>query len=538
MITTSPCAAHRPGEDVQPDRVDAVVVGHQDAHGTERTHRCRRRPRSARRRRRAPARGAFGPTRRAIRTRRLATTVLPRDAYADDRAHVFHSWSAQGALDPLVVAGARGQLVLGRGRQPLPRLLQPAGQRQHRPPAPEARRRHQGAGRHAVHDRPVPRQRGAQRGGPAHRRAGRPATSTWCSSPTAAPRPPRTPMRMARLHTGRHKVLATYRSYHGATGGSITLTGDPRRWPSEPGMPGRRPLLGPVPVPLGVPRDRPRPRSASGRSQHLRRRAHGRGRRTPSPPSSSRPSSAPTASSSRRDGYLAGVRELCDQHGIVMIADEVMAGFGRCGEWFAVDHWDVAPDLICFAKGVNSRLRARSAAWSSAGTIADTFTRPRRTPAGSPTRGHPLACASAVAQHQHLQGGGHRRARPHARHRRHRPGAGEAAGQATRRSARCAASACSGPSSSCATARPASRSCRSTPPAPTPQPMAELVAACKAQGLWPFTHFNRIHVVPPCNTSDDDVRAGLAVIDEALDDRRRARHRLRRSAPPPRTRVA
>ena len=54
------------------------------------------------------------------------------------------------------------------------------------------------------------------------------------------------------------------------------------------------------------------------------------------------------------DGYLAGVRELCDRHGIVMICDEVMAGFGRCGEWFAVDHWGVTPDLICFAKGVNS----------------------------------------------------------------------------------------------------------------------------------------------------------------------------------------
>ena len=83
-----------------------------------------------------------------------ALEARPSDAYANDRAHVFHSWSAQGALDPLVVAGARGQLVLGRGRQPLPRLLQPAGERQHRPPAPEARRRDPGAGGDAVHVAP------------------------------------------------------------------------------------------------------------------------------------------------------------------------------------------------------------------------------------------------------------------------------------------------------------------------------------------------------------------------------------------------
>ena len=95
------------------------------------------------------------------------------------------------------------------------------------------------------------------------------------------------------------------------------------------------------------------------------------------------------------DGYLQGVRELCDEHGIVMIADEVMAGFGRCGEWFAVDHWDVTPDLICFAKGVNSGYVPLGGVIISR-PIADTFAE-RVYPGGLTYSGHPLACASAVA---------------------------------------------------------------------------------------------------------------------------------------------
>ena len=95
------------------------------------------------------------------------------------------------------------------------------------------------------------------------------------------------------------------------------------------------------------------------------------------------------------DGYLAGVREICDEHGIVWIADEVMAGFGRCGEWFAVDHWGVTPDLICFAKGVNSGYVPIGGVVIST-AIAETFER-RVFPGGLTYSGHPLACASAVA---------------------------------------------------------------------------------------------------------------------------------------------
>ena len=122
------------------------------------------------------------------------------------------------------------------------------------------------------------------------------------------------------------------------------------------------------------------------------------------------------------DGYLQGVRELCDDHGIVMIADEVMAGFGRCGEWFAVDRWGVTPDLICFAKGVNSGYIPLGGVIISR-PIADTFAErvvPRRADVLRPPAGLRLG----RRQHQHLQGGGHHRARPPPRRRRRRPGAG------------------------------------------------------------------------------------------------------------------
>ena len=115
------------------------------------------------------------------------------EAYRDDRAHVFHSWSAQERPRPAGGRRRRGLVVLGRGRQALPRLLVAAGEREHRPPAPEAGRRHQGAGRPrcARSPRSTPTTPAARR--PASSPSWRPATSTWCSSPTAAPRPPRTP---------------------------------------------------------------------------------------------------------------------------------------------------------------------------------------------------------------------------------------------------------------------------------------------------------------------------------------------------------
>ena len=313
----------------------------------------------------------------------------------DDRAHVFHSWSAQALIDPLPIAGAEGSWFWDLRRQALPRLLAASwststSATSTRSSSPRSRSRPARLCTIA----PQLRQRRPQRGGAAHRRprAGR-------------PRPGVLHQRRRRGHRERHPHgAAAHRAPQGAhrvpqlprrTPAAITLTGDPRRWPSEPGAAGHRALLGPVPLPLAVPRRPPRRRSASARcstcDDTIMVEGPARSRR-----SSSRPSSAPTASSCRRDGYLAGVREICDEHGIVLIADEVMAGFGRCGEWFAVDHWgvDARPDLL--RQGRQLRLRAARRRRSSADAIADTFAE-RAFPGGLTYSGHPLACASAVA---------------------------------------------------------------------------------------------------------------------------------------------
>ena len=227
----------------------------------------------------------------------------------------------------------------------------------------------------------------------------------------------------------------------------------------------------------------------------------------------------------------------------MLIADEVMSGFARCGEWFAVDHWGVTPDLITFAKGVNSGYVPLGGVIIS-DEIAATFAH-RPYPGGLTYSGHPLACAAAVASINIFEEEG---IIEHARALGTDvigPGPGRRWPPGTRRSARCAASACSGRSSWCATARPTRRSSRSTPPAPDAAPMDEFAAACKSGGLWPFTHFNRTHVVPPCTTTAErdrrrprDPRRGPrrwpTATTKADSRRRRVRSGRRRRAGRPR----
>ena len=206
-------------------------------------------------------------------------------------------------------------------------------------------------------------------------------------------------VRMARLHTGRHKVLTAYRSYHGDTATAIQLTGDPRRWPNDGGATGVVHFFGPYLYRSPFWSDRPS-RSASARSSTSSRSSRSRGRRTIAAiVLETIPGTAgilvPPA------GYLAGVREICDRYGIVYIADEVMAGFGRAGEWFAVDNWDVTPDLITFAKGVNSGYVPLGGVVIS-DAIAATFAE-RPFPGGLTYSGHPLACAAAVATIKAMQ---------------------------------------------------------------------------------------------------------------------------------------
>jgi taurine--2-oxoglutarate transaminase len=195
-------------------------------------------------------------------------------------------------------------------------------------------------------------------------------------------------VKLARLFTGRHKIVARYRSYHGATGGAITLTGDPRRWAAEPGMPGVVHVLDPY---HGIARGW---EPVEQWLAMLEETIQLEGANTIAgiilePVTGTNGILVPP------DGLLQGVRALCDRHGILLIADEVMSGFGRTGRWFAVDHWGVVPDLITMAKGLTSAYVPLGAVGMRR-HIAEHF-RDRVFWGGLTYNSHPLACATALA---------------------------------------------------------------------------------------------------------------------------------------------
>jgi taurine--2-oxoglutarate transaminase len=195
-------------------------------------------------------------------------------------------------------------------------------------------------------------------------------------------------IKIARWYTGRTKILAFYRSYHGATAGAISLTGDPRRWAAEPGIPGIVHLLNPY---HGIQRGWD---SADAALAYLEEMIQVEGPNTIAglimePVVGTNGVLVPP------DGYLQGVRRICDTHGIVMIADEVMAGFGRTGKWFSIDHWNVVPDLITMAKGLTAAY-VQLGAVGMRRTIADHF-RDNVFYGGLTYNSHPLACACALA---------------------------------------------------------------------------------------------------------------------------------------------
>ena len=427
--------------------------------------------------------------------------------FALDRAHVFHSWSAQKALKPMVIAGGMGSYVWDfEGARYLDFSSQLVNTNiGHQHPGVVAAIQEQAATLCTV----APQHANAARGEAARMICElTPDGFEHVFFTNAGAEAVEHAVRMARLHTGRIKVLTQYRSYHGGTQTAVNLTGDPRRWANDYGSSGVVHFFGPFLY--RSPFHSTTEQEERGRAlEHLEQVIAFEGPSTiaailletipgtagimPPPP-----------------GYLQGVRDLCDRHGIQYIADEVMAGFGRTGRWFAFENYEVVPDLIAFAKGVTSGYVPLGGVVIS-DPIYDTFAE-RVYPGGLTYSGHPLASAAAVATMTAMRdermvenaasigetvlGPGLR-----AISERH-PSIGEVRGLGV----------------FWALDLVRNRTTRE-PLAPyggTSPAMTDLVQACLRGGLLPFTNYNRLHVVPPCNISRDDAVAGLQILDTAL----------------------
>ena len=429
---------------------------------------------------------------------------------AADRAHVFHSWSAQELIDPLAVAGAEGSYFWdydgNRYLDFTSGLVYTNLGYQH--PKVVAAIQEQAATLTTF----------------------APAFAIEARSEAARLIAERTPgdldkifftnggadavehaVRMARLHTGRAKVLSAYRSYHGGTQQAVNLTGDPRRWASDSASAGVVHFWAPFLYRSRFYAETEEQETARA-LEHLETTIAFEGPATVAAiiletiPGTAGIMVPPP-------GYLAGVREICDKYGIVFILDEVMAGFGRTGEWFAADLFDVTPDLMTFAKGVNSGYVPLGGVAIS-GAVAETFGK-RPYPGGLTYSGHPLACAAAVATIGVMED---EKVVEHAAHigetvlgpglrelaERH-PSVGEVRGMGA------------------FWALDLVRNKETREPlvpynatGEANAPMAAFGAAAKKHGLWPFINMNRTHAVPACNVSEAEAKEGLAALDAAL----------------------
>jgi taurine--2-oxoglutarate transaminase len=423
------------------------------------------------------------------------------EVVAEDKANVFHSWSAQKSLNPIAIAGGSGstvwdhegntyldfssQLVNTNIGHQHPKVIAAIAQQ-----ATSLATVAPGAANHI-------RAKAA-----AKILSHAPANMEKVFFTNGGADANENAIRMARLHTGREKVISRYRSYHGNTGAAIAATGDWRRIPNEYSR-GHIHVFGPYLYRSEFWSETPEQETERA-LHHLRRVIQAEGPQTVAAILlETVPGTAgilvPTP------GYLEGVRALCDEYGIVMILDEVMAGFGRTGDWFAFDTVSVTPDLITFAKGVNSGYIPVGGVVISS-EIAATFDE-RVFPGGLTYSGHPIAAASIVAsieafEEEDIVGNAARIGREHLE-----PGLNALAekhsviGEVRGRGVFWALELVQD---------------RATRVPVTPEYMGRLKAELLRLGLLPFIVENRIHVVPPAVVTPDEVAQALAIYDQAL----------------------
>ena len=427
-------------------------------------------------------------------------------AYELDRSHVFHSWSAQGALKPFVMAGGLASTIWDyTGNRYLDfssQLVNMNIGHQH-PKVIDAIK-----AQADLLTMVAPAHANLARGQAAKRilaKAGRPFSKVFFTNGGADAN--ENAMRMARLVTGRDKILSQYRSYHGNTGAAVVATGDWRRVPNEFSR-GHVHFFGPFLYRSEFWATSPE-QECERALHHLERVIVSEGQASIAAiilegvPGTAGVLVPPP-------GYLAGVRDLADKYGILLIMDEVMSGFGRTGEWFAwqgfsAGEGDWTPDLITFAKGVNSGYVPAGGVVISE-SIANAF-ETQVFPGGLTYSGHPLAMASIVAAldtmdeegiidnarvigTDHLAPGLAQLAAKH-------PMIGEVRGLGVF----WALDLVDDPE----TRDPVSGAV-----------IAQLKTELMSRGLFPFSADNRIHVVPPCVVTPDEVARALAIYDEAF----------------------
>ncbi len=316
-------------------------------------------------------------------------------------------------------------------------------------------------------------------------------------------------IKLARFYTGRHKIITRYRSYHGATQGAVALTGDPRRWPNEPGMPGVIRVMDAFKYRSLLYREGDSDEVFSQKLlDQIEEVVLFEG------PQSIAAVFIETVTGTNGlivppDGYLQGLRALCDKYGILLICDEVMCGLGRTGEWFAVDHWGVVPDMITMAKGLTS-------AYLPLGCVAmkEEIARhfdDRVLATGLTYNGHPMCLAAAVANLKVLE-------------------EDDLIGNSKRMG-----KVMAGLLDDLKAEHPSVGDVRSIglfglvelvknrqtkePMAPfnaTSEPMQKLGGAFKASGLYTFVFANTFFTNPPLCITEEELREGFEVINEAL----------------------